>query len=188
MHPDAEEFERIRRRTEALWAATSPNRGVTGYQMQRGTRWNPGLGRDEMDAYERALGLRFPASLRCMLSVMNGTDLPAINFFGSSGHPVRECAGVYAYPRNLALVRSMIADVQPDRTEIEDVLAEQGFRLEPGDGLVPIYSHRFLVCGADPLDSPVLSIQGTDAIVYGRSLAEYLGAEFLRDETTEQIP
>lgn len=68
--------------------------------------------------------------------------------------------------------------VREDRAGITEVLLEQGFRLEPDAGLVPVYSHRFLVCGADPLDGPVLSIQGTDAIVYGRTLAEYLHSEF----------
>lgn len=178
MTPSAAEFEEIKRRTEAVWAGASIHPGITGFQIQPGTRWNPGLARDEIDAYERALGVRFPASYRCMLSVMNGTDLPTINLYGSRGHPAREGVGVYAYPRDLELVRERMEYVREDRAGITEVLLEQGFRLEPAAGLVPVYSHRFLVCGADPLDGPVLSIQGTDAIVYGRTLAEYLRSEF----------
>jgi hypothetical protein len=177
MQPTAGDFEDIKRRTEAVWADAPIDPTIHGFQIQPGTRWNPGLSPDQIGAYERALGVRFSASFRCMLSVMNGTDLPAINVYGSSGHPVHEGPGVYSYPRDLAFVKAMIAHVQPDRTRIEEVLAEQGFRLTSGDGLVPIYSHRFLVCGADSLDGAVLSIWGTDAIVYGRTLVEYLYAD-----------
>lgn len=109
MRPTAADFEEIKRRTEAVWAGVSPSPGIYGFQIQPGTRWNPGLRPDEIDAYERALGVRFPASFRCMLSVMNGTDLPAINVYGSSGHPVAHAPAVYAYPRDLARVRELIA-------------------------------------------------------------------------------
>ncbi len=114
-----------------------------------------------------------------MLGVMNGTDLPTINVYGSSGEPARERPGVYAYPRDLALVESMMAEVEPDRAGIAEVLLEQGFQLKPDAALVPVYSHRSLVCGADLMDGPVLSIVGTDAIVYAGSLIEYLQTEFL---------
>jgi hypothetical protein len=152
--PCAADFEEIRRRTEARWS------GGAG-RFPPGTRWNPGLSPDEIDAYERALGVRFPASFRCLLGAMNGTDQP----------------GVYAYPRDLAAVRQMMSYVAADREGIAEVLADQEFRLEPDAALVPIYSHRYLVCREDAVDGPVLSIVGTDAIVYGGSLVEYLQAE-----------
>jgi hypothetical protein len=180
VQPSAAEFEEIKRRTEAIWAGASIHPGIAGFQIQPGTRWNPGLARDEIDTYERALGVRFPASFRCMLVVMNGTDLPTINVYGSRGHPAREGVGVYAYPRDLALVRERVAWVAEDRGGITEVLAEQGFRLEPDTALVPVYAHRYLVCGPDPLDGPVLSIMDADAIAYGRTLVEYLHSEFFK--------
>lgn len=61
------------------------------------------------------------------------------------------------------------------------MLAEQGFDLAPDAALVPIHSHRYLVCGPDPLDGPVLSIVDTDAIVYGRDLLEYLYTDLVHD-------
>ena len=185
MQATAVEFEEIKRRTEAVWAGVSLSPGIHGFQIQPGMRWNPGLRPGEIDAYERALGVRFPASFRCMLSVMNGTDLPTINLYGSSGYPVRHGVGVYAYPGDLEGVRERMADVREDRAGIAEVLLEQGFYLQPEAGLVPVYSHRFLVCGADPRDGPVLSIMDTDAIVYGRTLVEYLHAEFFRGRSNE---
>lgn len=173
------DFERIKRETEALWAVSTLNPHIYGYQLQPGTRWNPGLATDEIDAYERALGVRFPASLRCMLSVMNGTDRPALNIYGSSGLRTEESAGVYAFPRDLGDVRERIVWVEEERAEIVEVLADQRFELRADDGLVPIYSHRYLLCRAGEEDGPVLSIHGADAIPYGPDLVSYLRAEFL---------
>lgn len=187
MQPSVAEFEEIRRRTEALWADAAISPGIYGYQIQPGTRWNPGLSAAEIEAYERTLGVSFPVSFRCMLSVMNGTDLPTINVYGSSGHPPSERPGVHAYPRDLALVQSMIADLREDRAEIADVLREQGFHLAPDASLVPVNSHRFLVCGSDPDEGAVLSIMGTDAIVYVRGLAEYLCTEFYTAAMLEEV-
>lgn len=172
------DFVRLKTETEAHWAATDPDPFVYGYEFQRGTRWNPGLRDEEIDAYERAVGVRFPARFRCMLSVMNGTDLPTVNVYGSSGHEPREWVGVYAWPRDLHIVRDYADAVRKERAEITDTLADGGFRLEEDAGLMPVFAHRFLVC-ADPLDGPVLSIYGTDAIVYGPDLLSYLRAELL---------
>jgi hypothetical protein len=162
-----------------LWANAELEPRVFGYQIQRGTRWNPGLRREEIDAYESALGVIFPAGFRRMLTLMNGTDLPTINLYGSSGIAPAEWVGVYAYPRDLELVRTLMALVAADRAEVTDVLASQGFTLHPDAGLVPVYEHRFLVCDRDLPSGPVLSIHGTDAIVYGSDLLTYLRAEFL---------
>jgi hypothetical protein len=53
--------------------------------------------------------------------------------------------------------------------------------------MVPIFSHRFVVCGPNPESSVVLSIvtditDDVDAIVYAGSLEEYLVREFLSDD------
>lgn len=173
------DFLLFKEQTEALWANAEFEPRVFGYQIQRGTRWNPGLRTEEVDAYERALGVIFPAGFRRMLALMNGTDLPTINIYGSSGIAPEEWVGVYAYPRDLMLVREWIASVHADRAELTDVLASQGFTLPPDAGLVPVYEHRFLVCHRDLPSGPVLSIHGTDAIVYGSDLLTYLRTEFL---------
>jgi hypothetical protein len=173
-----EPFVRLKQETEAGWAKARLDRGIYGYQFQAGTRWNPGLSAEDIHAYERALDVRFPESLRRMLSVMNGTDKPTINLYGSS-MPPREGPGVYAYPRDLELVREYVEVVRPDRAEVAEVLEEEGFVLPPDAGLVPLYGHRYLVCGADAADGPVLSIYGTDAIVYGADLLTYLRMELL---------
>lgn len=61
-------------------------------------------------------------------------------------------------------------------------LADQGFDLAPEAGLMPIFSHRYIVCSSDHESSAVLSIvtDDVDAIVYANSLREYLEKEFLQ--------
>jgi hypothetical protein len=84
-------------------------------------------------------------------------------------------------------VRDQIEHVSPHLDEICADLAMQERSISASSRLVPIYAHRFVVCGPDPESSVVLSIviNGTpdspvpDAIVYGYSLESYLRSEFL---------
>ena len=168
--------------TETQWRNQQLNPTLFGFQFQQGTRWNPGLTDAEIASYEAILGLRFPDDFRSFLRVMNGTDIPTLNIYGYSGEPSRQSVGVYAYPRDMELVKRRIEEARDWRPEVAATMAEQGFDLAADAGLAPIYIHRFVVCTSDLNSSPVLSIyDGSDAIVYGSSLKEYLEREFLRD-------
>ena len=122
----------------------------------------------------------YSLDFRAFLRAMNGTDLPPVNIYGYSGEPPREWVGVYSYPRDIKIVMELIEHIRGSREEITNSLAEQSYDLPPDAGLVPLYGHRYLVC-AHPNSSVVLSIvaNDTDAIVYGKSLADYLEREFL---------
>ena len=169
-------------KTEARWQNCQINHGIYGFQFQRGTRWNSGLSDQGILDYERSLGVQFPNDFKRMLRAMNGTDISTLNVYGMCGEPHRNSVGVYSFPRDLSIVNERIKEVQKDFSAIMSVLVEQGFELERNASLVPIYGHRYVVCGSDFNQSPVLSIVGTDAIVYGTSLRNYLQAEFLIDE------
>ena len=125
------------------------------------------------------LQARFPNDFRLMLKVMNGTDIPTLNVYGSCGDPCRTGAGVYSYPRDLEEVRERMHCVQRHLKEIKESLQEDGYELQKEAVLVPVYGHRFIVCGQNPAESVVLSICDTDAIVYATTLQEYLQQEFL---------
>jgi hypothetical protein len=167
--------------TEGTWGQRSINPTISGFQFQPGTRWNPGLSDEEVAQYETVLGVRLPHDFRAFLGAMNGTDLPTVNVYASTGEPRRKSVGVYSYPRDLEIVKLRIEDVRESRDEIAADLREQGYDLRPEAALVPIYLHRYVVCTSDLDRSVVLSIvvQATDAIVYGNSLREYLEREFL---------
>jgi len=75
----------------------------------------------------------------------------------------------------------LIQDITPDREAIAEVLRMGGLDLPDDAGLLPFYSHRYVVCGLDRASSPVLSIHGKDAIVYGEDLCQYLLTEFAQN-------
>jgi hypothetical protein len=179
-HKFLEEFKRA---TEEKWSRRSIDPTVYGFQFQPGTRWNPGLSNDKIAEYETVLGVRFPHDFRTFLGAVNGTDVPTLNVYGSSGELSRRSVGVYSFPRDLEIVKERIEELRDSRKEIATDLMEQGFALSAEDKLVPIFGHRYMVCTSDLARCVVLSIvvHGTDAIVYGESLESYLEREFLQD-------
>jgi hypothetical protein len=178
LSPDfLDEFKRV---TEAKWDIQSIDSTIHGFQFQRGTRWNPGLSDKEIAEHEAMIGARFPQDFKTFLQMMNGTDLPTINVYGNSGLPTQQSVGVYSYPRDIEIIRRRMDDVRRNRDEIRTCLFHQGFDLPREAGLVPVFSHRYIVCTSNEA-SVVLSIvvDSVDAIVYELSLKEYLEREFL---------
>ena len=112
---------------------------------------------------------------------MNGTDLPTINIYGSTGDPAQTSVGVYSSPRDPEHVKRRIAAVEDLRIDVKAELASNGFDLKQHARLFPFYSHRYVVCEAGCERTPVLSIWvgPVDAVVYGDSLEAYLKHEFL---------
>jgi len=171
----------LKQTTERDWSTRTIDPTVYGFQFQRGTRWIPGLAEEQIAEYEKVLGTKLPGDFRAFLRAMNGTDLPTLNVYGSSGEPPRYSTGVYSYPRDVKVVKQLMEDIEDHRAEIADDLASQGFNLAPQDSLIPIFGHRYVVCTPESNTSVVLSIvvHDVDAILYGNSLREYLLKEFL---------
>ena len=178
---DQQFLAEFKRATETKWASLSIDPNIYGFQFQRGTRWLPGLSSEEIAVYRNVVGAQFPDDLSTFLREMNGTDVPTVNVYGSSGEPQRQSVGVYSYPRDLDFVKDQIGIVEEHREAIVSDLAIQGFNLGKNSTLIPIYSHRYVVSTQDPSTSAVLSIvvNGVEATVYGDSLREYLVKEFL---------
>jgi hypothetical protein len=99
--------------TEANWAGQSIDPTRYGGQFQCGMRWNGGLNKEMIDEYESALQARFPHDFRAFLRDMNGTGLAMPNVYSSCGEPHCEVVRVYAYPRDLAVVRDRIEHIRP---------------------------------------------------------------------------
>jgi hypothetical protein len=172
----------FKRTTEAKWNDKAIDPAIYGFQFQRGTRWNPGLPEERIAEYENVLGVRFPHDFKTFLRAMNGTDLPTLNIYGYCGEPPRQSVGVYSYPRDIEVIKERIEDLRESRAELTTTLAEQGFDLPMEANLVPIFIHRYIVCGSNLTSSAVLSVfDGSDAIVYGNTLRECLEIDFLRE-------
>ena len=174
-------IKEFRRKTEAIWKNRELNLGIYGFQIQTGTRWNTGLSENDIKQYEHHLDLRFPDDFRLILRHMNGTDLPTLNVYGTSGEPHAMGVGVFSFPRDSKLMKKCLEEVARERSEIRAVLKDDGFNLDPEMGLIPFFPHRYLVSDPNLPEVPVLSIVGTDAIVYAPNFRSYLESEFLKD-------
>lgn len=166
----------FKRRTEERWANARLELWIYGFQIQPGTRWLPGLSDSQIDEYQAVLGVTFPHDFREFLRHFNGTDRENLNIYGNSGEPHRTRPGAYSYPRDLAAVRALMSEWEADWPEIVE-----SCELDPAARCVPIYLHRGVLCGPDLGRSTVMSIMGTDAIVYAPDLRSYLEKEFLRE-------
>ncbi|MGI8437127.1 MAG: hypothetical protein ACR2NX_09520 [Chthoniobacterales bacterium] len=169
----------FQRKTEELRSRITTDPKLSGFQFQRGTRWIQGLSEAQITEYESAVDATFPDDFRRMLRQINGTDRATLNVYGGQSAP-KESVGVYSYPRDLRHVKQCIRDLAPDREEIATELAEQGFAVHPDARLIPIFSHRYVVCGLDTSICVFVSVVGIDAIIYGDTLRIYLEKEFLR--------
>ncbi len=164
----AQFFGWLKQETETYWKDAKLKDDIYGFQIQAGTRWNEGLSDAEIASFEKKMGFAFPPIYKLYLKSMNGTDKETINIYGRSGEPVRYGTGFYAYPRDLAKVREMIAwiyescHVTPADVEAREI-----------PHIMPIVAHRFLVmdrCASNP----VLSMYGDDIIPYGTDLMDFL--------------
>lgn len=86
----------------------------------------------------------------------------------------------YQYPRDIEKSNWLVEEIKEFKIYAEEALTEAGFDVSKIVGYVPIYSHRALVVFVDKNLSPVISVWGSDIIVYGNNLKEYLKNEFLR--------
>ena len=186
---DSDFLTELKLSTEKKWSSLTIDPSIYGFQFQRGTRWLPGLSDEQIADYEDVLGVKFPDDFRIFLGAMNGTDLPTLNIFGSSGVPQRQSPGVYSYPRDVAVVKQLIEVVHENRDDVALDLASQGFHLPAQASLVPVCGHCYVVCKRKLNTSAVLSIvvDDVDAIVVGNSLRNYLTKRFLAASPKSQV-
>ncbi len=164
-------FVWLKRASEAFWETVKLDGRIYGFQIQQGTKWNPGLTTQEIVEYEHNIGFKFPEVFKQYLRVMNGTDKKTINIYGNSGEPHAFGTGFYSYPRDMEEIKSMIAWIYEENDVSEpEVVAERI------PHIMPIVSHRFLVI--DNCDSnPILSMYGNDIILYATSLQHFLTSD-----------
>jgi len=179
----------LKHATEKKWSSLTIDPRIYGFQFQRGTRWMPGLSDEQIAGYEDILGTKFPNDFRTFLGAMNGTDLPTLNVYASSGVPPRQSPGVYSYPRDVEVVKQLIEVVQEHRDDVALDLASQGFHLPAQASFVRVCGHCYVVCTRKLNTSAVLSVvvHDVDAIVFGNSLREYLTKEFLAASPKSQV-
>lgn len=180
---------------EARWRyqeEPSPNH-VWFCTPRSGTRWNPGMTVEEVDAFEASLGFALPIVYREMLAVINGFDRTQITYRreeddqGNYYFEIGERLGACTYPCDWPAVQPLLNDIKDCRDDIDAVIS--GLGLNPADitGFIPLIAHRVMVVLKDIHLSPVVSFIPGDAILYGRDLREFMLRDFeLKDPGAEE--
>jgi hypothetical protein len=164
-------FNQLKIQTERIWENITIKPHIYGFQIQAGTKWRPGLSQPEIDKFEQDIGFKFPQIYRDYLSCMNGTDKDTLDIHGSTAmEPTYDC-GYYSYPQDLERIKKRISWIYEAFDTDENFVQARKI-----PHIMPIYSHRFLIVD-NFIENPVLSMHGTDVIIYGDDLLTYLARE-----------
>jgi hypothetical protein len=170
-------FRNIKQLSEKLWAEKELNNNVYGFQIQKGTRWNKGLDNNDIFEFERALGISFPEIYKDYLRVMNGTDKDTINIYGNSGYSYAYGEGFYSYPKDIEVMKERIKWILDSFR-----ISENEMKSKEIPNIIPIVSHRFLLVDKTNIN-PILSMYGSDVILYSNSLSNFLELEIFNKKS-----
>ena len=171
LHPPADLnkfFHWLKVESEELWKGTEIHKEILGFQLQRGTKWLPGLTDSQIVEYEKIMGFVFPGVFKTYLRCMNGTDKETLNVYGESGEPYEYGVGFYSYPRDVRLVQERIVWIQKAFK-----ISQNELDIRKVPHIMPIIAHRFLIVDRWQTN-PVLSMYGDDVVAYADSLNVFL--------------
>lgn len=153
-----------------------------GFQIQPGSKWNSGLNSKEIKEFEKTLGFELPTDYRAMLLTINGLDRDQISIYPEGESENKFIRMLYRYPEDLKRTQWLVDEIKENVEYVNEALIPYGFNVNDVVGFVPLYAHRALVVFNDKSLSPVISIhQGSDVILYGRTLADYWERELFPD-------
>jgi hypothetical protein len=211
LDPDQTFLERIAQASEEAWRSNVPRdfeaAGVGGLEFQTNTRWRGGMSEAEIRRAEKTFRLTFPPDYRLFLAALHTPDpeMAGASFVGSrlvptTGRQFPDWTGDPAHIRRSTdwsadgLIWSAEADnwwptAWGPRPRFARNRAKRIRELvSGGPQLVPVFGHRFLVGPGDRAGNPVLSIYGSDVIVYAPNLWAYLPLELGLFELLAQTP
>jgi len=163
-------FKAVKTKSEKFWTDTVPNKRIYGFQIQRDTKWRPGLSDIQIHDFEKTIGFPFPTPLRNFYKTMNGLTKQGMNLYGSDGTPPAFRSVFYSYPDDIQLVKDYInwiynaTSVRKEDLENVDI-----------SKIFPVFQHRFMLI--DVPDNPILSMYGDDIIYWADNLSKMLANE-----------
>jgi len=173
------DWKKFKQRSEKKFRNIPLYSNCYGFQIQPGTKWNPGLNQSEIESLEVLFGFNFPVDYKSMLSSMNGFDRDGISIDPDGEMEDQFERIIYTYPQDYERTKWLIEEIVEFINYTKEPLSKAGFDTNHIVGFVPLYRHRSLVVFQDTSLSPVISVhQGTDVIVYGNSLLDYWEKEF----------
>ena len=167
-------FEALKNASNCYWADTDVNKGLYGFQIQKGTKWKNGLTDNEITNFENDLGFKFPTPLRNFYKTMNGLDKQGINVFGNSGHEISYCPIYYSYPDDLQIIKESIEWIYEVTNVNTEKLLQEGI-----SRIFPICRHRFVL-----IDDPkhrVLSMYGNDIIAWADNISKLIATDIFEN-------
>ncbi len=144
-----------------------------GFQIQKNTKWNEGLTVSDIEELENHFGFKFPNDYFEMLKSINGFETLQISIDPDGNIPDEFERRCYQYPIDLKNIKWLMEEIDDYKEVIKECLSQSYFNSTEIEGFIPLYGHRVLVVLKDKTKSPVLSIWGSDIIIYGKSLIEY---------------
>jgi len=163
-------FETIKLKSEKYWADILPSRHIYGFQVQKDTKWRPGLSDNEITDFENSMGFTFPNPLRNFYKEMNGLTKKGINLYGDDGTVYAFRSLFYSYPEDMPLIQEQIDWIYEATSITRQHLAELGV-----SKIFPIYGHRFMLI--DLPGNPILSMYGNDIVYWADNLSKLLANE-----------
>jgi hypothetical protein len=186
----------VKERTESYWSsqASLPENYPKCDQWIRGAKWI-GLKEEDIDHVERTYSISFTPEHREFLKILHTIDRKEEIEYEGPDETVKR-PFFYNWLEDEAEIRRYLE--WPYETIIEDVLGGNDVWLKSwgtrpsseselkrvvsrwvreAPRLIPLTGHRFLVSDHKLKDRPVLSVWGSDIIVYGWDLRHYLLAE-----------
>lgn len=150
-----------------------------GFQVQPNTKFSKGISRKEIEEAESLFGFGFPWLYREMLLTFIGLDKPKISIDPENGAIIYSNSSFfYHYPYEYEISKWLLEEIYNNYHEALIAIEEAGFDTSKIVGFVPIYNHRAVVVFEDKYLSPVISVMGSDIIVFGDTIINYLENEF----------
>ncbi len=188
----------LKEKTEAMWSQGATERGEPHWTDD--AKWI-GMTDDDIDGVEKKYGIRFVWEHRQFLKILHTIDRYETyaykeTFDEEEEVKIETCPFYYNWLSDDEYLKRMLE--WPYREILKDVLKgslwleswgekaaseeektrifDDWFRKTPK--LLPLTSHRFLVSDETLADRPVLSVWGSDTIVYAWSLKHFLLNDF----------
>lgn len=192
----------VKERTETFWSV-DPDSSTADFTCDKrfhGAKWI-GLKAEEIDAIEEKYDIKFTPEHRVFLSILHTLDRKLtyeekVSFEEDAEVIVEEYSFFYNWQEDEVEIadklnwpyRTILQDVQgrngvwlkswgPRPSSEEEKTAIFSAWLDKAPKLLPIFSHRFVVSDTTLVDRPILSVWGSDIIVYGWNLRHYLLCE-----------
>jgi hypothetical protein len=160
-------FELIKQKSEQYWERIDLD-ACWGFQIQQKSKWKQGLTQQQIEDFQRQLGIQFPESLINYYKTMNGLDKPGLNNNGGESE-IQFGPTFYSYPDDVEKIKSQIDWILKDNSVTKEVTAKLNL-----PAIVPYLGHRFLILDEEEL---VLSMYGSDIIFWAENLSKGIASD-----------